>query len=258
MLEAQYRFRLSETAGAGVRCDARGLFVGDIPLLERVGGTSWRPRRVDDLDRELSASYGLPIALEAKSRGLAATALALGNGELAKAQITALFLRLPDPPPLTKSVATASEIADLAHRLAHSGLLKREWNPDQHPRWPAGSAGGIGGEFAPAGAGNGAATNPHLTSDQGVSVPMDIPWDEPLLRPFPTEIVPPPVTGPIPRNPYPTRPECVKEWNDAEEYCARLAKQGLLGKDPYRGHGNSFEQCVRGQVSEKCGGNPVT
>jgi hypothetical protein len=210
MLEAQYRFRLSDVAGAGARCDDQGLFVGDVPLLERVGGTGWAPRRVDDLDRELSASYGLPVTLEAKSRGLAASALALGSGEVAKAQITALFLRLPEPPPMTKAAATAREITELTQRLEFSGLLKRDWNPDQHPRWPAGSAGGVGGEFAPEGSGRTGGGNlpiAHLTSTQGLALPLDIRWDEPLIRPFPTEIVPPPITGPIPRNPYPTRPE---------------------------------------------------
>jgi hypothetical protein len=46
-----------------------------------------------------------------------------------------------------------SEIADLARRLEYSGLLKREWNSDLHPRWPGGSADGAGGQFAPAGPG---------------------------------------------------------------------------------------------------------
>ena len=88
----------------------------------------------------------------------------------------------------------------------------------------------MGRQFAPAGTGGvGAATTAHLTSDQGLSIPWDIPLDEPLVRPFLTEIVPPPITGPIPRNPYPARPECVKEWNDAEEYCARLEKKASSG-----------------------------
>jgi hypothetical protein len=39
----------------------------------------------------------------------------------------------------------------LARRLRSSGMLKADWDPTQHPRWPAGSPGGIGGEFAPAG-----------------------------------------------------------------------------------------------------------
>jgi hypothetical protein len=153
MLQAQHRYRLSDAPGAGVCCGEQGLFVGDVPLLERASGTGWQVRSVADLDRELSKSYGLPVTLEAKSRGLAATARALGNGELAKAQITALFLRLPEPPLLRKSLVAPSEIADLARRLEYSGLLKREWNSDLHPRWPGGSADGAGGQFAPAGPG---------------------------------------------------------------------------------------------------------
>jgi len=202
VLQAQHRYRLSEAPGAGVDCDEDGLFVAGVPLLEQSDVSGWRARPVADLDRDLSKAYGMPVTLEAKVLGLAATARALGNGELARAQMTALFLRLPEPPPLSK--VTPPDLTGLAHLLEFSGLLKREWNPDLHPRWPIGSPGGVGGEFAPAETG-GAATA-HLTSDQGLSIPMDIPLDEPLVRPLPTEIAPPPITGPIPRNPYPARP----------------------------------------------------
>ena len=59
------------------------------------------------------------------------------------------------------------------------------------------------------------------------------------------------------RNPFPHRPKCVREWDEAEEYCWRLARHDRLGKHPYEGHGDDYEQCVRGQVSADCGGNPI-
>lgn len=80
---------------------------------------------------------------------------------------------------------------------------------------------------------------------------------------FPSEIVPAPLAPPIInprgelRNPYPDRPECEEQWADAFEYCGKLLRRGLLGTDEYRGIGRTFYQCVMGQVSEDCGGNPV-
>ena len=61
----------------------------------------------------------------------------------------------------------------------------------------------------------------------------------------------------MPRNPYPDRAGCAKEWADAEEYCDGLDKRGLLGKGDYRGHGQTFGECVLGQVSERCGGYKI-
>lgn len=51
--------------------------------------------------------------------------------------------------------------------------------------------------------------------------------------------------------------QCKAEWEAAKEYCGRLDRQGKLGSDGYRGMGKTFDECVRGQVSEACGGNPT-
>ena len=51
--------------------------------------------------------------------------------------------------------------------------------------------------------------------------------------------------------------ECEREWEEAREYCGDLRKAGKLGADGYRGMGITYEQCLRGQVSEACGGNPT-
>jgi hypothetical protein len=52
----------------------------------------------------------------------------------------------------------------------------------------------------------------------------------------------------------PDTPECKEEWDYAEERCERLRKQNLLGM---RGYARTFDQCLRGFVSERCGGNPI-
>ena len=59
----------------------------------------------------------------------------------------------------------------------------------------------------------------------------------------------------------PTPEECKKEWSDARKYCNDAYDNGYVpGKNGKRGKGigdMSFEQCVKGQVSEACGGSKV-
>ncbi|HLW92225.1 MAG TPA: hypothetical protein VKS78_13130 [Roseiarcus sp.] len=64
----------------------------------------WRIRSVDDLNRELSACYGLPIDIANKASALAGVARALDRGDLALAQIASVLMRFPDPPSPKKLV----------------------------------------------------------------------------------------------------------------------------------------------------------
>ncbi len=161
MPEFQTTFRLGRRPGEGVFCDADGLLVGEVALLERSAdlgeAQGWRPRPLVELNRDLSRCYGLPIEIKAKAGGLETVAQALARGDLAHAQMTALHLRLPDPPDLVKSAGDVEALIDLAHRLDASGLLKGDVDPDLHPHWPAGSPDGVGGQFAPKDSGPGAA-----------------------------------------------------------------------------------------------------
>jgi hypothetical protein len=263
-------FALSQNAGSGVSCSERGLFVDHVPLLEwtcdQGHSEQWQPRPVSDLNRALSERYGLPIDFVAKTGGLAAIARALNRGDTLHAQIATLHLQIPDPPALTKTVLSAREIVDLARQLQASGLLKADWDPLKHPRWPAGTSGGIGGEFAPqeSVAGNSVIEDrnaPVIPAQLTLPVPPE--WAIPRGAPFPwpTEMTPAPLVPPdanpftIPRNPYPGRPECVKEWRAATQYCLRLWADGQLGRDYIRGMGTTIAQCIMGRVSEDCGGN---
>jgi len=172
-----------------------------------------------------------------------------------------LHLQIPDPPPLTKLARCPSEIIDLARRLEASGLLKADWDPTKHPRWPAGSPGGIGGEFAPIGAASGdSATGEQSAPVIPAQITIPVPFELPGGIPFPSEIVPPPALPDIYprsglRNPFPDRPECEEEWAHALEYCQGLIENKRMGKDGYRGFGRAFQQCVLGMVREDCGGN---
>jgi hypothetical protein len=262
------RFSLSDVPGTGVSCDRNGLFVGGVPLLERCCGEGpetsgqWQPRQLSDLNYDLSKRYGVLVELNRNIAGLQAVARALGRGDLLHAQIAALHLEIPDPPPMAKS-QTAGEIVDLARQLHASGLLKADWDPTKHPRWPAGSSSGIGGEFAPAEnavadsttAGAGA---PVIPAQITIPAPLELPD----IIPFPSEIVPPPIAIPDTyprelRNPYPDRPDCKKEWENAIRKCNELANSGRFRRDDYRGMGEFFYQCVMGYVSADCGGNPT-
>ncbi len=96
------------------------------------GRDSWDVRPIDDLNRDLSACYGLPVETASKRAGFAVVAKALERGEIALAQIAAVLLQLPDPPPLAK--LEGRDRPYLAVELFRSGLLKGDWDSDKHPR----------------------------------------------------------------------------------------------------------------------------
>lgn len=185
-------------------------------------------------------------------------------------QIIALHLRIPDPPSLSKSEQSVGQIINLAVRLLESGMLKADWDPGKHPRWPAGSAGGIGGEFAPVGEGTEAsASNSSLIPVQEVIPFPAEPFEFPIPRMGspPSEVLPPPIAIPqpntkdLPKNPYPRNPRCVEEWAEAQEFCERLRKGKKLGGGDdrrNRGFGKWMSECIMGRVSEECGGNSTT
>jgi hypothetical protein len=118
-----------------IECDADGLRVGGVALLARNAKNAWTRRDEGDLSRELSKLYGFPLDLGRKRRGVDAVAAALSNGELARAQIAALLLQLPDPPASAGAQLGDLEKRRLALELAAGGLLKADADWDEkHPR----------------------------------------------------------------------------------------------------------------------------
>lgn len=115
-----------------VSCTAQGVFVGHVPLLEKIGG-SWRPRSTTEVNHELTACYRLPVDIAAKANALSLIAAALNRGDFAMAAIVAVQMQLPDPPLLAKSAENPNDIVKRARELARSGLLK-VWEPEEHPR----------------------------------------------------------------------------------------------------------------------------
>src|ERR1700733_4985030 len=105
--------------------------------------------RLRAASKHLSTDFGLPIDLSAKTGGLKAICNALNDGDVARAQIAAVLLGIPDPPPLLKSARSQSDMINFIRDLHWSGLIKEDWDPDKHPRWPAGAPESQGGRFAP-------------------------------------------------------------------------------------------------------------
>ena len=124
-MAGEHPFRLTAVAaGRGISCDARGCYAGGIPLLERRRDSSgqefWSARRQPDLDEALSARYGHPIEMSAKTGGLSDIADALNRRDVFRAQLGTLALRLPDPP----DSASGIDPQGLAVLLHGSGILR--------------------------------------------------------------------------------------------------------------------------------------
>jgi hypothetical protein len=233
--------------GRGLRCDPDGLFLAGEALLERDEECRFRPRSDADIRKILDSAYGAKTNWESRIRSVSVVAKALNNGDIALAMMAALLMRMPEP-------GGTIRIVDVDGVLAKAGFDPDEPR-DERGRWVTG------------GENNGA----HLVPAQAITVPFNEPLIGPLIEEVPAEPVPlPPPTDVVPpmavprglqrapaSNPYPNRRRCAKEWSEAEEYCKKLRNKGLLGSDAYRGQGKNLDQCVRGQVSAACGGNPT-
>jgi hypothetical protein len=129
-------FSLAAKRGAcGVSCDADGVFVGDIPLLQRPGAESpfWSVRPVAELNKELTTRYWLPIDITSKAGAFALIVHALNRGDFAMAAIAAVQMQFPNPPPLANGMEPSDATMRRAVELHRSGLLK-DWDSAKHPR----------------------------------------------------------------------------------------------------------------------------
>jgi hypothetical protein len=134
-MRTSLKMRAFRLRAGGVECDTDGLRVGGAQLLESVGAPlgvrNWRPLAQPEIDRALTQAYAAGICASDRRRGLAVVAEALNKRELARAQIAALLLRLPDPV-LSKLDPDARE--DELAGLRESGLLAKDWDEVDHPR----------------------------------------------------------------------------------------------------------------------------
>lgn len=151
-------WRLSEFGkdNLGLACNADGLFLGRTPLLERCGD-QFVVREKDEIERLLGCAYHGDIAADRIISGLSIVASALTAKDICLAAIAAVHLRLPDlPNPLARAdMERVDAVIKLdKHDLAagsNGGESVAKASPDdpKHPGWPAGTPGGVGGEFRP-------------------------------------------------------------------------------------------------------------
>lgn len=101
----------------GLSCDERGVFLGGVPLLERVfdhtGKGRLAPRPIDELSREFGMLYGVPIDMAAKQGSLSTIVDALNRGNLALAKIASVQMRLPDLPRFSAMNENAAKLTFL-------------------------------------------------------------------------------------------------------------------------------------------------
>lgn len=150
-----YIWRLSEGGedNLGLACTNDGLILGRTPLVERRDQSFFvRDRR--EIRRLLRRAYRTDLSVDHLMPGLAIVASALNANDPCLACIAAVHLRLPDV--LDQTARDDMEAEDNLIKSSNwkSPLPPREMhkaspNDPKHPGWPAGTAGGIGGEFRP-------------------------------------------------------------------------------------------------------------
>jgi hypothetical protein len=94
-------YRLTARGGVGLACDERGIALGPVPLVEALAAGSrrvFRPRPAEEIARTLALAYGrlAPDDLTRCLAGLDLAARALEAGDLVKASVATVLLKLPD------------------------------------------------------------------------------------------------------------------------------------------------------------------
>jgi len=190
-------FKLDQNPdGRGLRCDPGGLFFAGEPLLERDERDQFRPRQPTSIQKVFNGAYGADAQWPSRIRSIDVVAKALNKGDVARAMMAAVLMRLPKP-------NDAIRIRDPEDVLGKAGFNQDEPR-DERGRWA--SNGGGDGKLIPV---------------QLFGSTLVEPWFGPLIEeapvkpapvpmPSPTDIVPPAV---IPRgvarepssNPHPRK-----------------------------------------------------
>ena len=124
----------------GASCDAQGLSLGPIRLLADTPA-GFAPRAIGDLDAVLSSVFERPFDSRGLTAGLQTAAKALNDGDLARAMVATLHLRLP--------VLTETQMRRARMLAASPPMAKASPDDPEHPGWPAGAPGDLGGKFGP-------------------------------------------------------------------------------------------------------------
>ncbi len=119
----------------GLRCHTSGLFLGPHALLRRDDDGNFEARGESDLRQAFSDIYGDETEWESRIRSVKLVASALNKGEMARAMMTAVLMRLPDPD-------GSIRISDVDGTLAKAGFNPDEPR-DERGRWTTGGESGI-------------------------------------------------------------------------------------------------------------------
>jgi hypothetical protein len=148
-------WRLNERTvdSLGLSCTEDGLFLGRTPLIER-RGKRHVVRAQGEIDRLLKRAYHGEQAADRLMPGLATVAAALNADDQCLARIAAVHLQIPDlPSEAARNGMEAEEILiksfDSSVLLPPAGFHKASPDDPEHPGWPKGTEGGLGGKFRP-------------------------------------------------------------------------------------------------------------
>ncbi len=172
----EQNFRLTnEPGGLGLSCTSAGLSLAGVPLLQKTKA-GFKPRPAGEIGVLISAACGKGADSGAVLPGLGVVAHALNHGEIARAMIAAVLMRLP-------------ELSwEAAARLANAEQNLTKYDPDQprdwHGRWATGSGADLADAVAPV---QGPSPSEGGATDQGAA-PTRPQASPPGLAPAPVAI----------------------------------------------------------------------
>jgi hypothetical protein len=137
----------------GLACTKDGLVLGRTPLVER-RDLYFFVRERSEIERLLRRAYRTDLMVDRLMHGLASVVSALNANDSCLACIAAVHLKLPDLP--DRTARDDMEAEDILIKSSNWKSVRppceiHKASPDdpKHPGWPAGTEGGIGGEFRP-------------------------------------------------------------------------------------------------------------
>jgi hypothetical protein len=148
-------WRLNERTAdnLGLACTEDGPFLGRTPLIER-RDQRYVVRERSEIERLLKRAYQNAPAADGLMSRLATVAAALNADDQCLARIAAVHLQIPDLP--SEAAREGMEAEDILIKSAGSSTLLcpagfHKASPDdpEHPGWPKGTEGGLGGKFRP-------------------------------------------------------------------------------------------------------------
>ena len=148
-------WRLNERTvdNLGLACTEDGVFLGRTPLIER-RGERFVVRERGEIERLLKRAYRSEPAINRLIPGLATVAAALNADDQCLAKSPRCICKSPTCPIKRRGRASKrrtflSSPLNSSLVLRPAGLRKASPDDPEHPGWPKGTEGGLGGKFRP-------------------------------------------------------------------------------------------------------------